>query len=133
MIQCAFTAISTEVINATSIIGGQSVPVRSIFGWIIWMRKTGDTFNWNLPWASYKNGFGSVGDKNYWFGLEKIYQLMRSSKYRLRVELNVQSTTVWYSVEYWSFSVGDETTAKYQLNVDGYVSECLVSEAKVIK
>ena len=86
------------------------------------MKKTGDTFNWNLPWATYKNGYGSVGDNNYWLGLENIYQLTSSSNYRLRIELKAQSSSAWNSVEYWSFKVGDEATKKYLLNVDGYVN-----------
>jgi len=31
-----------------------------------------------------------------------------------------QSSGLWYSAEYWSFTVGDETNTKYRVNVDGY-------------
>ena len=111
------------MINDVVSIGGQSVPVQSIFGWIIWMRRIGTAYSWGLPWASFKSGFGSVGDSNYWLGLERLYQLTSSSKYRLRIEVK-DTSSVWRSVEYWSFTVGDEAATKYQLNVDGYVSEC---------
>ena len=107
--------------NTTVSIGGQSVPVKSIFGWIIWMSKNiFVTYNWDLPWASYKNGFGSLVDSNYWLGLEKIHHLTNSGKYRLRIEFKESFAGRWYSVEYWSFKVGDEATTKYQLNVNGY-------------
>jgi Fibrinogen beta and gamma chains, C-terminal globular domain len=110
------------VMNNTVSIGNQSVSLQSIFGWIIWMRRAlSVTFDWKLPWASYKSGFGSIGDSNYWLGLELLSQLTNSSKYRLRIEFKEQSTAKWRSAEYWSFSVGDEATTKYQLNVDGYV------------
>ena len=99
---------------------GQSVPVQSIFGWIVWMRRIGDTYNWDLPWNSYKNGFGSVRDGNYWIGLDTVHLMTSSSKYRLRIELHKKQENSWRSVEYWSFAVCDELT-KYQLNVDGYV------------
>jgi Fibrinogen beta and gamma chains, C-terminal globular domain len=113
------------MVNDTLRIGNQSVPVQSIFSWVIWMKRTlSVSYNWNLPWATYKNGFGSVGGSNYWLGLETLSQLTRSSKYRLRIEMKEQSTGAWYSVEYWSFKVGDEASTQYQLNVDGYVIEC---------
>jgi Fibrinogen beta and gamma chains, C-terminal globular domain len=104
--------------NTTASIGNQPEPVQSIAGWIIWMKRVGTAFNWTLPWASYQNGFGSIGGSNYWLGLERLYQLTNSSKYRLRIEMKEQSTEKWISAEYWSFSVGDNTT-KYQLKVDG--------------
>ena len=115
-----FTDNVAAVINNTVGIGNQSVPVQSIFGWIIWMRRIASTtYNWDTTWTSYKNGFGSVGGSNYWLGLERVHQLTSSSKYRLRIEMKVGSTSIWRSVEYWSFTVGDEATTKYQLNLDG--------------
>jgi Fibrinogen beta and gamma chains, C-terminal globular domain len=110
--------VAGVVTNTTARIGNQSVPVQSIVSWIIWMRRVGTAFNWTLPWVSYQNGIGSIGDGNYWLGLESLYQLTNSFKYRLRIEMKVQSTQKWISVEYWSFSVGSNTN-KYQLRVDG--------------
>jgi Fibrinogen beta and gamma chains, C-terminal globular domain len=108
------------VVDDSVIIGGQSVPVQSISGWIIWMRRAVTmTYEWNLPWASYKNGFGSVGDNTYWLGLERVYQLTSSSQYRLRMEMKENSTGKWFSAEYSTFTIGDETSTKYQINVNG--------------
>ena len=115
-----YTDTAAGVLNDNVNIGGQSVPVQSIFGWIIWMRNVvSDKSEWAKEWTSFKNGFGSVGAAIYWLGLERLSQLTSSSKYRLRIEMKVQSTGLWNSVEYWSFTVGDETTTKYRLNVDG--------------
>jgi Fibrinogen beta and gamma chains, C-terminal globular domain len=110
------------VLNDSVSIGGQSVSVQSIFGWIIWMRKVVSVaYDWSLPWASYKSGFGSIGDSNYWLGLERVNQLTSSSKYRLRIEVK-DTSSVWRSAEYWSFTVGNEASTNYTLNIAGYVT-----------
>jgi len=91
----------------------------SVFGWIIFHQHLGYTFIWNLPWADYKAGFGSV-NANFWLGLEKVHLLTTSQPYRLRVEVQERSTNLWYSAEYWLFKIGDELNDKYRLEVDGY-------------
>jgi len=40
--------------------------------------------------------------------------------YRLRFEVQQQSTGLWYSAEYWSFTIGDESNDQYRINTDGY-------------
>ena len=47
------------------------VPVMSVFGWIMFHQHLGYTFDWQLPWADYKAGFGSI-DADFWLGLEKL-------------------------------------------------------------
>jgi len=91
----------------------------SVFGWIIIQQHLGYTFDWQLPWAGYKTGFGSI-DADFWLGLEKIHLLTSSQAYRLRVELQDRSTELWYSAEYWLFMIGDELNDKYRLQVYGY-------------
>jgi len=91
----------------------------SVFGWIIIHQHLGYSFNWQLPWADYKAGFGSI-DANFWLGLEKVHLLTSSQSYRLRVEMEDRSTNLWYSAEYWSFKIGDELNDKYRLHVSGY-------------
>jgi len=86
------------------------VPLMSVFGWTIIQQHLGYTFDWQLPWADYKAGFGSI-DADFWLGLEP---------YRLRVEVQQRSTNLWYSAEYWSFKIGDELNDKYRLQVAGY-------------
>jgi len=95
------------------------VPVKSVFGWIIIHQRVSYTFNWQLPWAKYKSGFGSI-DADFWLGLEKVHLLTCSQPYRLRVEVQYRSSNLWYADEYWSFKVGDELSDKYRLEVSGY-------------
>ena len=91
----------------------------SVFDWIIIHQRLGYTFHWSLPWADYKAGFGSI-DADFWLGLEKVHLLTSSQPYRLRVEVQERSTNLWYSVEYWSFKIGDELNTEYRLEVSGY-------------
>jgi len=95
------------------------VSVMSVFGWIIIHQHYGFTFDWQLPWADYKAGFGSI-DADFWLGLEKVHLLTSFQPYRLRVEVQERSTNLWYSAEYWSFKIGDEINDKYCLEVSGY-------------
>ena len=54
-------------------------------------------------------------------GLKELtHSLIRFQTYRLRVEVQQDSTNLWYSAEYWSFKIGDELNDKYQLEVSGY-------------
>jgi ficolin len=87
--------------------------------WTLILQRVDDTFNWSLPWSSYKAGFGS-DSSNYWLGLETMHQLTTSGSYQLRVELQQRGTGLWFMDEYSSFTVGDEATSKYQLNVAGH-------------
>ena len=91
----------------------------SVFDWIIIHQRLGYTFHWNLTWAHYKAGFGSI-DADFWLGLEKVHLLTSSQPYRLRVEVQARLTNLWYSAEYWSFKIGDELNTKYRLEVSGY-------------
>ena len=49
----------------------------------------------------------------------RLHLLTSSQPYRLRIETRAQSDGLWYSVEYSTFQIGDETTDKYRLEVDG--------------
>ena len=82
-------------------------------------QRLGYTFDWQLSWADYKGGFGSV-DADVWLGLEKVHLLTSSQPYRLRVEVQQKTTNLWFSVEYWSFKIGDELSLKYRPEVSGY-------------
>jgi len=95
------------------------VPVMSVFGWIIIHQHLGYNFDWQLPWADYKAGFGSI-DADFWLGLERMHLLTSSQPYRLRVEVQQWSTNLWFSAQYWSFKIGDERNDKYRLEVSGY-------------
>ena len=46
----------------------------SVFGWIIVHQHLGDVFDWALPWADYKAGFGDI-NSDFWLGLERLHLL----------------------------------------------------------
>ena len=123
-----------------------TVPVKSVFGWIIIHQNIGNGIDWELPWADYKAGFGTI-TSNFWLGLERLHLLTSTADakcstiwqifsvwfvlarlhlltsgqpYRLRMEMQQESDGLWFSDEYWSFQIGDELTDKYRLNVSGY-------------
>jgi len=95
----------------------------SVFGWIIFQQNSGFDYEnfeyWNLPWADYKAGFGSI-DGNFWLGLEKVHLLTSSQPYRMRMEMQDGADELWFSAEYWLFKIGEELNDKYRLEVDGY-------------
>ena len=112
--------VATNVtVNITIPTQSDPVLVKSVFGWITIHQRLGSSVNWNRTWAEYKAGFGSI-DADFWLGLEKVHLLTSSQPYRLRVEVQDQSTNLWYSAEYWSFKIGDESNDKYRLEVAGY-------------
>jgi len=52
----------------------------SVFGWIIIHQHLGDGFNWELPWADYKAGFGNI-TSDFWLGLERLHLLTSTGQY----------------------------------------------------
>ena len=62
-----------------------SVALMSVFGWIVIHQRINDNLDWELPWADYKAGFGSI-DSNVWLGLENMHLLTSSQPYRLSTE-----------------------------------------------
>jgi len=116
-----FVGFVARTLTADITIPTQSdpVPVKSVFGWIIFHQRYAFSPSWDANWAEYKAGFGSI-DADFWIGLEKLYLLTSSQPYRLRVEMQGYITALWYSAEYWSFKIGDELNDKYRLEVSGY-------------
>ena len=102
VIVCAGFVAKNVTIDIAVPTQSDPVPVISVFAWIIINQHLGYTFDWVLPWADYKAGFGSI-DADFWLGLERIHLLTSSRPYRLRIEVQVRSTNLWYSAEYWSF------------------------------
>jgi len=95
-----------------------TVPVKSVFAWIIFHQNVGDGFNWRLRWTDYRNGFGDISS-NFWLGLQRLYLLTRVQRYRLRIEMKQASDGLWFSTEYWSFEVGDGPNDRYRLDLSG--------------
>ncbi|EDS28537.1 fibrinogen and fibronectin [Culex quinquefasciatus] len=57
-------------------------------GWIVFQQQVSSALSFNLNWAQYRLGFGTVGkDENYWLGLEPVHQITNSGDYELAVDL----------------------------------------------
>jgi len=72
----------------------------------------------NRPWAEYKVGFGQPSG-NYWLGNDLLSQLTANYRYKLRFDLQQNSTGNWYYAEYSWFRVLSEAH-DYTLLVTGY-------------
>ena len=70
--------------------------------------------SFNLPWLNYTNGFGTY-NRNFWLGLERMYQITTAGVYKLRLEFRLLNGT-WLSAEYDTFYLNDEA-ANYALHV----------------
>lgn len=74
------------------------------------------------PWQDYRNGFGDPESSYFWFGNEKLYQLLTRGNWKLRVDVQSNDTGKWYSAEYESLRLSGEAS-KYVLNVAGYAGD----------
>ena len=109
--------VHNMTVNLT--IGSFPVPtlVTSVNNWLVIQQKIDESTDFSRYWVDYRNGFGTY-NLNYWFGLEKVYQLTKSSSYKLRIEFQFLNGT-WLSAEYDTFYL-DKESAKYVLHVSGY-------------
>lgn len=86
-------------------------------GWTVFQKRLNGSLDFYLAWADYKRGFGYFNGE-FWLGLDKINNLTRSGKHKLRVDLeDFEGNTVY--AEYDLFMVASEET-KYQLSVGNY-------------
>ena len=74
--------------------------------------------NFARSWNDYKDGFGTIQQKNFWIGLEKMHNLTDSGLYGVQVSIK-ENDGVVRNVEYDSFRVSDEYD-KYRLFVSGF-------------
>ena len=82
------------------------------------MNRRGSGFVFQKNWNEYKSGFGSIEDKAYWIGLEKIHQITSFDEYGLEVVLTRNDGTV--KIMNWDeFRIGGEDV-KYKLTIGGY-------------
>jgi len=93
----------------------------TVNNWIIIQQRINNIFSFDLPWASYKNGFGSPG-WNYWMGNEKVYLLTNSGGYKLRIEMRSEILG-WVSAEYSYFFLENEANW-YRLHLGGFSGDC---------
>ena len=85
---------------------------------ILIQQHIGGSAFFNRSWDEFKVGFGNTSD-SYWVGNDRLHQLTKDGRYRLRVDLLSKFNGLWYWAEYDSFSVGSELT-DYTLFVSHY-------------
>jgi len=78
----------------------------------------GGTAFFNRSWQEFKDGFGNTSD-NYWIGNDRLHQLTKDGRYKLRIDLLSNFNRLWYWAEYDRVSVGNELN-DYQLFVADY-------------
>ena len=78
----------------------------------------GGTAFFNRSWQEFKDGFGNTSD-SYWIGNDRLHQLTKDGRYKLRIDLLSKFNGLWYWAEYDRVSVGNEYT-QYTLFVADY-------------
>ena len=71
------------------------------------------------PWKQYVDGFGKLGNGNFWWGLQAIHELTSAAENELRMEFRLKGTETWKYVHYNRFHVGGPDT-NYTLTIDGH-------------
>lgn len=120
-----FLDFKADYLNVSLIIPNIMQPTAAIFihGWLIVQKHVLDNSTiFNRSWIDYRNGFGDPAGIHYWFGNENLYQLISTGNWKLRIEVQSTATKKWYSAEYASFRLSNETTS-YVLSVSGYTGD----------
>lgn len=86
-------------------------------GWTVFQKRQDGSVDFFRGWSNYKNGFGNLNGE-FWLGLDKIYRLTNSGKFKLRVDLQDTKGKTAYAL-YDYFAVTGER-AKYQLSLGAY-------------
>uniref|UniRef100_A0A8C5PE68 Tenascin C n=1 Tax=Leptobrachium leishanense TaxID=445787 RepID=A0A8C5PE68_9ANUR len=85
-------------------------------GWIVFLRRTDGSEDFNRNWRTYSTGFGNPTNE-FFLGLDNLHKISSQGEYELRVDLRDVNETA-YAV-YDKFVVGD-SKSRYRLKVDGY-------------
>ncbi|KAL9985475.1 hypothetical protein ACROYT_G007889 [Oculina patagonica] len=86
-------------------------------GWTVFQKRLNGSVGFYRGWADYKRGFGNLKGE-FWLGLDKIHRLTKTTKNRLRVDLEDTAGKTAYA-DYDMFAVAGERT-KYQLSLGTY-------------
>uniref|UniRef100_A0ABM0GYT3 Fibrinogen C domain-containing protein 1-like n=1 Tax=Saccoglossus kowalevskii TaxID=10224 RepID=A0ABM0GYT3_SACKO len=85
--------------------------------WTVIQRRQDDTVEFYNQWQAYKWGFGQLTG-NHWLGNEKLFYILRSGVYKLRVDLGDWAGNTKYA-EYDFMQIGNEES-KYTLSIGEY-------------
>ncbi|XP_076823947.1 angiopoietin-related protein 6-like [Clavelina lepadiformis] len=86
-------------------------------GWTVFQRRFDGSVDFHLNWKDYKLGFEKLGGE-FWFGLERVYQLTRWGNCRLEIDLWDFSNN-FLVASYSSFAIESEDNL-FTLRVGGY-------------
>ncbi|KAL9985609.1 hypothetical protein ACROYT_G008031 [Oculina patagonica] len=86
-------------------------------GWTVFQKRLDGSIKFYRGWVDYKRGFGNLNGE-FWLGLDKIHRLTKTTKKRLRVDLEDTAGKTAYA-EYDMFAVTSEKT-KYKLSLGSY-------------
>ena len=99
-LHCPDFEAQNATINVT--IGSIPTPLPSVYGWIIWQQRVDLTLSFDLPWADYKSGFGTISPTgDYWLGLDAVHALTTGAPggagaWKLRVEMQAKENNLWF-------------------------------------
>lgn len=85
--------------------------------WTVFQKRFDGSVDFYLGWQDYKNGFGDLSGE-FWLGLEKIYRLINTNSFKMRVEVEDWNGNKGHAV-YSSFTVASESDS-YRLDVSGF-------------
>ena len=84
--------------------------------WIVFQHRSSAQVDFYRNWQNYTEGFGDING-NFWLGLDKVYQICKSTTCELRVDMKFNGKD--YYATYRQFSVSDNSTF-FKLHVAGY-------------
>jgi hypothetical protein len=86
-------------------------------GWTVFQHRYDGFLDFYRKWKDYKKGFGSLLGE-FWLGLEQLYRITTSRRYKLRIDLEDFEGNKRYA-EYRSFLVGNEHDG-FRLSIGAY-------------
>ncbi|XP_058126772.1 fibrinogen-like protein A [Anopheles ziemanni] len=99
-------------------------------GWLVIQYRYDGSLDFYRNWTEYQQGFGNTS-KEFWIGLERLYQLTSQGSYELLVELKAFNGSYRYA-HYDEFQIGSESE-QYPLKklgtYSGTASDALIRHA----